>query len=98
VRGISIFQILSPEKTLQNKQNENEPPFRGLRQVSLLTTIPMVMVGGLLVGYFFGNWIDRFFKCSPWGKVTLSILGIIAGFKQTIRLIQEATKENEKTD
>ena len=67
-----------------------------MRTVGLLTTIPMVMVAGLIVGYLFGNWVDKAFGWNPWGKVVLSILGIIAGIKQTIRLIRDATKENEE--
>ena len=79
-----------------NKEIRKENPFRGLRNVGLLTMIPTVMAAGLVVGYFFGEWIDRSFKVSPWGKMILSVLGIAAGIKQTIRLIQESTKENEK--
>lgn len=67
----------------------------GLRQVGLLTGIPMVMVAGLLVGYFFGSWVDKFFHISPWGQVIFSILGIVAGFKQVFSLIEQANKENE---
>ncbi len=58
--------------------------------------IPTVMVAGLVVGYFFGEWIDRSFQVSPWGKSIMSVLGIAAGIKQTIRLIQESTEDNEK--
>ena len=77
---------------MENKPERNES-FERFRAIGLLTTIPMVMVAGLLVGYFFGSWIDKVFHVSPWGKIVLSILGVIAGFKQTIRLIQEATAE-----
>ena len=80
---------------MENKENKNDHPLRGLRQASLLTGIPMVMVAGLLVGFFFGSWIDKSFNVSPWGKILLSVLGIIAGIKQTINLIKETTKDSE---
>ena len=83
---------------MDKKREKNERPLRGLRQVGLLTGIPMVMVAGLLVGFFFGSWIDKTFNASPWGKIILSTLGVIAGFKQTVNLIQEVTKENENNE
>ena len=80
---------------MEKKQDKNESPLRGLRQAGILTGIPMVMVAGLLVGYFFGSWIDKSFNVNPWGKTLFSILGIIAGIKQTIRLIKDTTKDDE---
>jgi len=57
--------------------------------------IPMVMVAGLLVGYFAGHLVDQWLSTDPWGKLVLSLLGVIAGFKQTVRLIRETTKQDE---
>lgn len=67
----------------------------GLRAIGLFTTIPMVMLAGLLVGYFLGQFADKTFGWEPWGKIGLSLFGVTAGFVQTIRLIQQATKESE---
>ena len=72
---------------------KTEGSLKNLRTIGILTTIPMVMVAGLLVGYFAGNWIDGKFHVSPWGKLVVSLLGVIAGFKQTIRLIKDAMNE-----
>ncbi len=79
---------------MKPKQEKNEGLFGGLRDIGILTMIPMVLVAGLIVGYLFGSWVDKTFGLNPWGKVVLSVLGIIAGVKQTIRLIRETTKEN----
>ena len=79
-----------------NKQENNQRPLRGLRNIGLLTMIPMVMVAGLIVGYIFGNLLDHYFKTEPWGKVILSILGVVAGIKQTIELIKDVSKENNE--
>ncbi len=79
---------------MQNKEEKKQSASpSGLRSVGLFTMIPMVMVAGLLVGYFFGTLLDKTFGWTPWGKIILSVLGVTAGFKQTIHLIQEATRE-----
>ena len=75
---------------------KGEEKYQSIRNVGLVTMIPMALVSGLVVGYFFGNWIDNHFRTNPWGKIILSVLGVIAGIKQTVNLIQEATKEDEK--
>ena len=83
---------------METKHKEGgENRFSGIRSIGLLTMIPTVMVAGLLVGYFFGKLADRIFKVSPWGTIVLSVLGVTAGFKQTIRLIQEAGRENKES-
>lgn len=79
---------------MADQQNDNG--MRGMRTVGLVTLIPMVMLAGLLVGYYFGNWIDGRFGTSPWGKIVLSILGTVAGIKQTIGLIQEVIRDSNR--
>lgn len=81
---------------MTSKGNRAERPAQNLRNIGRMTMIPMVMVAGLLVGCFFGIWVDRTFGWDPWGKLSLSLLGVIAGFRQTVRLIQQSMKENER--
>ncbi|MBI4388121.1 MAG: AtpZ/AtpI family protein [Candidatus Omnitrophica bacterium] len=76
------------------KQEKKENPLAGLRVIGTVTMIPMVMVAGLMVGYFFGSWVDKTWQTGYWGKIILSFLGVVAGFKQTVRLIREVMKEN----
>lgn len=66
-----------------------------LRQVGLVTTIPMIFVAGPLVGYWIGQWIDGRFGIDPWGKVVVSLLGFVASLKQVVTIIQRSSKETE---
>ncbi|PIQ85509.1 MAG: hypothetical protein COV74_08440 [Candidatus Omnitrophica bacterium CG11_big_fil_rev_8_21_14_0_20_45_26] len=84
--------------TMKNNQSRDENPLHGLRHIGILTSIPMVMVAGLAVGYYAGAWLDRLLGSDPWGKMTVSILGVAAGIKQSIRLIRESAKDNDATD
>jgi len=54
----------------------------------------MLFAAGPLVGYFFGQWIDRRFGTEPWGTVILALLGFGAGLKQVIAVIRRWISEN----
>ena len=66
-----------------------------VRQIGLVTTIPMILAAGPLVGYWIGQWIDRRWRSDPWGTVILALLGLIAGARQVIQVIQRWTNENK---
>lgn len=66
-----------------------------VRQIGLVTTIPMLFATGPLVGFWFGSWIDQKFASDPWGKTLLALLGFAAGIKRSIEIIRNWTKENE---
>ena len=66
-----------------------------LRQVGVVTTIPMILVAGPLVGYGIGTWLDRHFGTDPWGKVVVLLLGFGASLKQVVSIIRNLIKEEE---
>lgn len=61
-----------------------------------MTTIPMILVAGPLVGFWIGQWGDELFGTDPWGKVVVSLLGFVASGKQVVTIIQQGMKEIEK--
>lgn len=67
-----------------------------VRQIGTVTTIPMILAAGPLVGFWFGQWIDRRFGSEPWGTVIVALLGLIASVKQVIQIIQRWIKEESK--
>ena len=67
-----------------------------VRQVGMVTTIPMIFAAGPLVGYWIGQWGDSHFGTDPWGKVVVSLLGFGASLKQVITIIRRWIKEEEK--
>lgn len=66
-----------------------------VRQIGLVTTIPMILAAGPLVGYWIGQWIDRRWGSDPWGAVVVALLGLIASARQVIQVIQRWTNENK---
>jgi len=70
-----------------------KPKYEGLRQVALLTAIPTILAAGPILGYFIGDFLDRYFSTSPWLMILFSAMGIISGVRQTVILIKRVTKE-----
>ena len=67
-----------------------------LRQVGMVTTIPMILAAGPLVGYWIGRWGDLHFGTDPWGKVVMALLGFVASLKQVVGVIRRWIQETEK--
>lgn len=67
-----------------------------VRQIGTVTTIPMILAAGPLVGYWIGQWMDGRFGTEPWGKILVSLLGFVASLKQVITIIRRFIKETEE--
>ena len=68
----------------------HDSKYDGFRKIALLTGIPLVLMGGVMVGYFLGDWMDRYFLTDPWFTIGLTGIGTIAGVRETIGLIKRA--------
>ena len=67
-----------------------------LRKWGFLSSIPMVLAAGPLLGYVIGNFLDRKLKTPPWFLVVFLVLGFTASVRETVRLIDRARKEDER--
>ncbi len=59
-----------------------------LRSWSIASTIPTVLIAGLVLGYLLGGWIDRRWHVEPWGLMGGLLLGLVAGGREAWRLFQ----------
>ncbi len=72
----------------------NKKPDSGLRQVSLLASVPALLLAGPLVGFFIGKWADQKFHTEPY----LLIVGVILGFGAAGVEIYKLVKKSEEFD
>jgi ATP synthase protein I len=72
-------------------KNGNEKDYRYIRQVGLLTTIPVMLLSGPLIGFLIGNYIDKRFGTAPWFMVLFVCIGFVASIRQTIAIIKKAS-------
>lgn len=68
--------------------------YKVLRQLGMLTFIPMVLVCGPLVGGLLGRWLDLHFKTGQGVMIVLVLLGFAAGATEAYRIIRRASRES----
>jgi ATP synthase protein I len=49
----------------------------------------------MAIGYFWGKWMDGWFGTTPWLTIVFSILGIIAGFVNLVRITIATGRQEE---
>lgn len=79
-----------------SKKEENERYWM-IRQIGLLTTIPLLLAVSPIIGFFLGRFLDRKLGTEPILAVVFLILGFIAGARQVANVVKKASREyNEK--
>jgi ATP synthase protein I len=70
--------------------------YKRLRQLGLLTTIPMILAAAPLVGYYLGRWLDRRFRTDPVLSLIMLGVGLAAGVRETILILKKAQDPDDK--
>ncbi len=60
------------------------------RQIGILTTIPILLAVGPILGYYIGDFLDRKLGVTPYLMVAFIILGFVASGKGVYDLIKKA--------
>jgi len=71
--------------------NDKKDRMTGLRQISLLTAIPALLVLGPLIGLWVGRYLDRRLDTEPYMLVLFVVLGFVASGLETWKLIKLAS-------
>ena len=70
----------------------NQEKFDLLKQVAAASMVPFILVGGPLLGFFLGDWVDRRFLIAPYGKLVFMALGIGASVQEIVQIIRRILK------
>lgn len=68
-----------------------------IKQVGLLTSIPMVLLVGPGLGYYAGSALDGRWGSAPWGMVAGIILGLAASARLVVQIIRQAYQLEDST-
>ncbi len=67
-----------------------------VKQLGVLTVVPVILLVGPLVGYYIGGWIDQRFRLYPWFTILFLILGFVAAGREIVRLLRQVLKEDKE--
>lgn len=73
-------------------KDENRHPLKGM---ALMSAIISQLVGSVLVGIFFGRWLDGLWDTGPLFLILGLLLGLAAGIYAMMRMIEQFFRENK---
>lgn len=71
---------------------------KALRQASTWLNVSIIGIQfpvAMLIGFFWGKWMDGIFGTWPWLTMVFSLCGIIAGFVNLFRMTAQASRTEE---
>ena len=60
------------------------------RQIGILTTIPILLAVGPILGYYIGDFLDKRLNTTPYLMILFIVLGFVASGKGVYDLIKKA--------
>lgn len=68
-----------------------------VKQLGVLTTIPIILLVGPVIGFLVGGWIDRKAHSYPWVTIVFVLLGFVAAGREIVRLLRQVSEESHKS-
>lgn len=72
---------------------QDKPLFRHFLEAS---SVGLNLVFSTFVGLFMGYGLDKLFHTSPWLLIVFTILGIVAGFRELVRMAKKQASDDEE--
>ena len=69
-----------------------------LKQLLNASTVGIHLVLSTFVGFGMGYFLDRFLGTSPWFTAIFLILGIVAGFRELLRVARRQNGSDKKSN
>lgn len=63
-----------------------------LRAAGALSTVGLAFVFALVIGFWFGSWLDRWFGTKPILTIAFFFLGLAAGILNVYRIVSQASQ------
>lgn len=78
--------------------NPNNKSRRDLGQLSLLASVPTILIAGPLVGFFVGQWLDKKLGSEPYLMILGLILGFVAAGVEIYNLVKKSESLGKEKD
>ena len=66
-----------------------------VKQLGILTTIPIILLVGPAIGFFLGGWIDRKAHIYPWVTILFVFFGFAGSGREVFRLLKQISKDDQ---
>ena len=66
-----------------------------VKQLGILTTIPLILAVGPAIGFFLGSWIDHNAHIYPWFTIIFVFLGFVASGREVFRLLRQISRDDK---
>jgi len=73
-----------------NKKRDDK--YSTYRQIGILTTIPMLLAVGPILGYYIGDFLDKKLGTTPYLMMVFIFFGFVAAGKGVYNLIKRASR------
>lgn len=70
-----------------------EQDYKWYRKVGPASSVGLVFVISIVLGWAFGSWLDKKLHTDPWMMLIFTLLGIAAGFYEMIKLAIQLSKD-----
>ena len=67
-----------------------------MRLVGSLGAIPTLLATGALIGFFFGQWLDKRLHTDPWLQLVFFFLGLAGGVRSSKQYFQRVKDDFDK--
>lgn len=67
-----------------------------IRRIADASSVGLAFPIAIVIGYFFGQWLDGMFGTAPWMTAIFSIFGIAAGFLNALRTAIRIGREEDE--
>ena len=77
-------------------EEKKENKYSSYKQVAILTTLPIILAAGPILGILLGNYLDKKLNTSPYLVILFLIFGCVASGRQVYKMIIRSMQEMEK--
>lgn len=67
--------------------------YKWYRKAAQASSVGLVLVLSIVIGWAFGTWLDSKLHTSPWLMLVFTFMGIAAGFYEIIKLAIQLSKD-----
>jgi ATP synthase protein I len=66
-----------------------KPPRPNFRKLAELSSIGLMLPSSIIVGLFFGYFLDRWLGTGPWLLLVFTVLGVVSGLLSLFRALKK---------